>query len=342
MRAVTPKCECCGVPLKRGKRGPAGRYCSQNCRHVARYKRNAAEPKEGKCAKCGRATPVFVSSGRPHKHCHYCRLPVRDLITCTECGKQELRMPGVKTCSTKCSKARIKRRVAAYARPEKKCLHCGGIFRPKGSRLGYCSLRCGADARKERNGNTWERAVGDGYLWWATKWKKCRECGCTMFANAKQLLCSDECRREEARKDALVERVDKQCERCGKVFNLSVNTADRRPHCPRCVTHLGKKWQKGSLHRKRARKYGVTYEPINRRKLFERDNYKCWICGRTTRKDKKVPHHRAPTIDHIVAMSKGGSHTWDNVACACFICNSRKSSRKLNRDRQLTLGVVSP
>ena len=37
-------------------------------------------------------------------------------------------------------------------------------------------------------------------------------------------------------------------------------------------------------------------------------------------------HHgpMSPTIDHIIPMSKGGGHTWDNVQIAHAICNSRK------------------
>lgn len=28
-----------------------------------------------------------------------------------------------------------------------------------------------------------------------------------------------------------------------------------------------------------------------------------------------------PTIDHVIPLSKGGSHTWDNVKVACGECN---------------------
>jgi 5-methylcytosine-specific restriction endonuclease McrA len=33
-----------------------------------------------------------------------------------------------------------------------------------------------------------------------------------------------------------------------------------------------------------------------------------------------------PTIDHIAPISKGGTHTWDNVGLACKRCNSLKSN----------------
>ena len=34
-----------------------------------------------------------------------------------------------------------------------------------------------------------------------------------------------------------------------------------------------------------------------------------------------------PTIDHIKPISKGGTHTWDNVQLAHFHCNSIKSDK---------------
>jgi 5-methylcytosine-specific restriction endonuclease McrA len=79
-----------------------------------------------------------------------------------------------------------------------------------------------------------------------------------------------------------------------------------------------------SNHRKRARHFGVEYEPISKTKLFERDGYLCGICGEPTKKDEAVPHPQAPTIDHIVPMSRGGPHLYSNVQCACFECNWRK------------------
>lgn len=30
------------------------------------------------------------------------------------------------------------------------------------------------------------------------------------------------------------------------------------------------------------------------------------------------------TIDHVIPRAKGGTLTWDNVACACHTCNNRK------------------
>ncbi|OQW46102.1 MAG: hypothetical protein A4S09_16845 [Proteobacteria bacterium SG_bin7] len=33
------------------------------------------------------------------------------------------------------------------------------------------------------------------------------------------------------------------------------------------------------------------------------------------------------TIDHVVPISKGGRHEWDNVVAACGQCNNRKGNK---------------
>jgi 5-methylcytosine-specific restriction endonuclease McrA len=35
----------------------------------------------------------------------------------------------------------------------------------------------------------------------------------------------------------------------------------------------------------------------------------------------------APTVDHIIPLARGGSHTWDNVQLAHHLCNSLKGDR---------------
>ena len=34
-----------------------------------------------------------------------------------------------------------------------------------------------------------------------------------------------------------------------------------------------------------------------------------------------------PSIDHIIPVSRGGTHTWDNVQLAHRYCNSIKSNK---------------
>ena len=55
---------------------------------------------------------------------------------------------------------------------------------------------------------------------------------------------------------------------------------------------------------------------LSRRALFARDDHRCQYCGEF-----------ADSLDHIVPRSRGGQHTWENLAAACKPCNLRKRDR---------------
>lgn len=91
------------------------------------------------------------------------------------------------------------------------------------------------------------------------------------------------------------------------------------------------KWRTGN-HRHRAKKYGVPYESgITLAKLIKRDGLRCALCGGMCNPNDHSYSDYAgatyPSIDHIIPMSKGGGHTWDNVQIAHMICNSLKSNK---------------
>ena len=78
--------------------------------------------------------------------------------------------------------------------------------------------------------------------------------------------------------------------------------------------------------------------------VFERDGWRCQICGcdtpRELRGDRRAPN--APQLDHIIPMSKGGGHTWDNVQCACARCNNQKHARILVTPASAVLADDTP
>lgn len=80
-----------------------------------------------------------------------------------------------------------------------------------------------------------------------------------------------------------------------------------------------------SRDRRRARKRDAFIENVYRKRVFDADGYRCHICSKKTDKTKQVPHPKAPTVDHVVPLSKGGTHEPANCRTACFMCNSLKS-----------------
>lgn len=60
-----------------------------------------------------------------------------------------------------------------------------------------------------------------------------------------------------------------------------------------------------------------------RRRLIELHKGKCAYCGAVC--DVNVPV-RMPTTEHRTPRARGGTDAWDNLALACFRCNSIKDA----------------
>ena len=60
---------------------------------------------------------------------------------------------------------------------------------------------------------------------------------------------------------------------------------------------------------------------VSHQDIIERDNATCWICGLGPLAYEDIH------IDHVIPLSKGGSHTSDNLRVACAQCNLRKADK---------------
>ena len=72
--------------------------------------------------------------------------------------------------------------------------------------------------------------------------------------------------------------------------------------------------------KRRAQKIVTTVEDISKQSvsnLFESVNGRCVYCG--AKADL--------TLDHVVPLSRGGTHTLENLVGACFSCNSSKGNK---------------
>ncbi len=69
---------------------------------------------------------------------------------------------------------------------------------------------------------------------------------------------------------------------------------------------------------------------LGRREVLARDHHTCQYCGR---------QGTDLTLDHVIPRHRGGTHTWENLATACRICNHRKGGRTLEEARFRLLRV---
>lgn len=186
---------------------------------------------------------------------------------------------------------------------------------------------------------------------------RCKKCG-TIFSRYasslrqnKKIRCY-ECEKIETRNKRLLEEQFKEqrkylnqeskryeskkqfgfsiCVNCGKLFIGDTKYCSSRCSNRKCE---GKK-EKQRLQR--AKQNGKIDKDITLDKLIHRDNNICGICGKECNSDdyKKdngtfIVGSLYPSIDHIIPLSKGGTHTWDNVQLAHMICNSIKNNKIL-------------
>lgn len=147
----------------------------------------------------------------------------------------------------------------------------------------------------------------------------CHVCGVPCKDGASR-FCSYQCNKAW--------RGERAC-KCGAVVPLAT-AFGRAPHCRDCKRE-SKRLQKrmyGS-YRKRCKTYGGFFNPIVKPKdVFVRDNWRCHICGKKTRKVFSHQDGMSATVDHHpVPLSKGGDHDWGNVRCACKRCNELKGNK---------------
>jgi len=167
---------------------------------------------------------------------------------------------------------------------------------------------------------------------------KCKKCGTVIersesTVRQKNIKC-DKCEADkkidDARQSVLSvfiaiasSKTPRPCVVCGELFTSSYST---QKYCSTKCKEKSKR--KNHSYRSRCRHYGVYYDSsVTREAVVERDNNICQICGKICDPSDKRwgssgPNY--PTLDHIVALAKGGPHTWENCQCACGWCNSNK------------------
>lgn len=213
------------------------------------------------------------------------------------------------------------------------CAHCGAEFVTVHRSKIYCSRRCNFLAFRARSPDRVEeyrdrekekeRASRESFS--PVVMNKCATCGRSFYWKKKKARCSKECELLDGRKRykqaCVSSKVNetRSCVGCGKQF---VSKTDAQIYCSnRCC-------KPPSNARKRAKLFGVEYEPVKPANVFERDGWRCQICGKQTPKARRGSRYsNAPELDHRIPISKGGPHTYGNTQCACRACNSEKSNR---------------
>lgn len=123
------------------------------------------------------------------------------------------------------------------------------------------------------------------------------------------------------------------------VFNLcscGAFISPGRKVCDDCKRKTLRATESRKETKRRIKTEGEFDKTITLEKLFTRDNGICYLCQKACDwKDYQIINgafvvgKSYPTIEHVLAICNGGTHTWNNVKLACHACNSKKGKKLL-------------
>lgn len=244
-------------------------------------------------------------------------------IICMNCGKDHnAKRANSKFCCDLC-RNQYNRKRKGY---KQECRYCSKDFINYEKRK-YCSFECSTNQKKK------EKAIRELMHLISLK-SDCIYCGKEFIKTTyDKKYCTKNCSRLDFyyRNKKILER---KCKECGNSFS----TSDSRMQCCSKECSNKKNWRNAYLIRKRRAKSNGLYErDISVNGIIERDGDNCYLCGNKVDRDSHYTSNRYPTIEHVVPLSKGGTHTWDNVKLAHRLCNMYKGDKEVNDIQQLSI-----
>lgn len=305
--------------------------------------------KQCKCKQCGKE---FVASHK-RKHCSkHCSLKYgykkrsANKVHCIHC-KVERSVPRARLgVNCRCRRGGKPIRLS--------CLFCGcdvvksrqHVARNDGK--AYCSVDCYDDYRKTQT--AWKRqlkrqqknAVESGGI-------KCCEWCQSMFVGDRRTCGADGCKMpyepKRPERDVICEwcgvaavkpagiKGDYCCSEHSKRHSAKKAKKRRKNRLKTDIQFAEKERAKKAVRRKRRRAIlkGVETESIDSDAVYRRDKWECSYCYQPIKKypDNPGVMQDEATIDHVVPISKGGSHKYENIVAACRYCNTSKGDRLL-------------
>ena len=217
-----------------------------------------------------------------------------------------------KFCSKKCA-AYVNNRRSCGGPIDKECHFCGKSFKTHKTSYNlqkFCSDNCRMKDYFIKNK--------------VVTYKKCKYCNNEFEVGRRKTFCSEECAKKHNNLQQKKKWRFKKCRYCKK-WRYGFTGKYCSEQCRKRVKRIKHELQKNE-RLKRARSNGQFDADIDIYKLIERDGGCCYLCGDDVLFSYNFNHPKYPTIEHVVPISKGGTHSWDNVKVACRECNTYKSA----------------
>lgn len=306
-KEVTRACIQCGETFTRTVKdvGKGPTCCSMKCSHE-RLVHNRRRR--------------YYASGK-HKPLHK---DPRATFACEVCGKETYRHlsgkhatngTGNRFCSRACMGVNS-RRVAAIKR-------LVGTLRlvADGARCDYFAFECDS-CRKPFGSRSQQQTT-------------CNDCELHHKAEARNAAAAARRRELELRH---MERAEvTECPVCDSLFCVLWDVPGQPDKC--CSEACKNERIKHQRLASKAKRRGANkVEAVNPLKVFERAGWRCYMCGCETPQHLRGTYEEsAPELEHVIALSDGGDHTYENTACACRKCNIEKGKTEPSRHKLASL-----
>lgn len=256
-------------------------------------------------------------------------------LTCKTCGAQfQSAQPRAVSCSDECRAERKRRRAkpkAPITSITYECWWCGKQYHPRRREASKaCSRECGFKVKDFiRSARITGLMVSHSVYRF-----KCADCYTWANGRSNGRRCSA-CIERNRPNYQPVKGTIRQCELCNSDF-IAMSGAEfsSTKFCSKTCRNAHRRkqpWYKpmqaaAKAKRRAARRGARVKEAVKPQVVFDRDAWRCQACGCKTPKGLRgTCDPKAPELDHIVPISKGGEHSYRNTQCLCRSCNAAKS-----------------
>lgn len=217
------------------------------------------------------------------------------------------------------------------------CIYCGSLItRPRGSSgpaPKYCTTECRRVANAQKYKDSGRRAEVDLKRREAVDPKPlsvrlCKECADQFMAKRSNAeFCSQRCVNRWNDRNNPTRCSEAGCDRGVRAKGLCAMhwrraaRADGRESTPAWDDR-----RRANYHKRRALKALAPAEDVRPAEVYERDGWVCGLCSALVDPSLLYPDPLSASLDHVVPLSRGGHHTYENTQLAHLSCNVQKGA----------------
>ena len=118
--------------------------------------------------------------------------------------------------------------------------------------------------------------------------------------------------------------VDHECAHCG----VGYSSAPKTTYCTAKCRQAANNEKRDAIRRSEGAHKNIGPMSMS---VLRNSNWQCAACGADTPEALRgTANPRAPEVDHIIPLARGGKHEFANLQCLCKACNLSKGTKLMS------------